>query len=207
MASLSFFRFPHPRLPPRPTVPYISRRSRFCRRSHQASMNGESIFGAAEDEGGDEEGRQRWRWRRIVGASRGTSSRRQRRREGDARVGQNVVFPQGKHEHILARGLFRQIGDCCGGKRKGSSAAAAAAAATTTTTTTTNSARAPLLLTPPFRRPPVPIKHTAVRATNTLRFLSRERDIILKSAVDAAAERQRRTSAQTAEGTEAEVAN
>lgn len=32
-----------------------------------------------------------------------------------------VVFPQGKHEHILARGLFRQIGDCCGGERKGSS--------------------------------------------------------------------------------------
>lgn len=32
-----------------------------------------------------------------------------------------VVFPRGKHEHILARGLFRQIGDCCGGERKGSS--------------------------------------------------------------------------------------
>jgi len=46
-----------------------------------------------------------------------------------------VVFPQGKHEHILARGLFRQIGDCC--ERKGSSDADATSTTISTLTNTT----------------------------------------------------------------------
>lgn len=84
--------------------------------------------------------------RQIVGAARRTRSGRtgsEREREGCELAG--VVFPQGKHEHILARGLFRQIGDCCGGERKGSSP--------------------PPPLPPPPSAPPSPPAAAAVAAT------------------------------------------
>jgi len=114
---------------------------------HQASMNG-NIFRDAENENGGMLARQHC-WRDEEDTNRQDW---EKGRESVSLV--EVVFPQGKHEHILARGLFRQIGDCCGGERKGSS---------------------PSLSPPPASSPPLPSvahclrhQHTALRATNTL---------------------------------------
>lgn len=82
---------------------------------HQASMNG-SIFRDTENEDGGVA-----RQHQTVGEGATGKVNRRDREEGRERELAEVVFPQGKHEHILARGLFRQIGDCCGGERKGSS--------------------------------------------------------------------------------------
>jgi len=103
-----------------------------------------------------------------------------------------VVFPQGKHEHILARGLFRQIGDCCGGERKGSS---------------------PSLSPPPASSPPLPSvahclrhQHTALRATNTLCLPSAQRENETHRIPQCLRRESKRNERSYRRGTEAEVA-
>lgn len=214
MASL-LFRSSIPRLPPaycccislaQPLLPTFpsgidERREHFrgCR-------------GRERGEGALTRGRQRWRWRwRIIEATRRTPSRRPREgkgRERDAswpercfpRVSMSIYLPGAySDKSVIAAEASKRVA------RRHHHPTTTTTITTTTTTIplppSPPAAQAPLLLTPPFAgRLPLPfaIKHAALCATNTLRFLSRERDIILKSAVDAAAERQRRTAAQTA---------
>lgn len=91
--------------------------------SHQASMN-RSIFGYGvaarpiEGVGSRMKRGREYRGFAVEGMQSGGGDGGERD-DGCELAG--VVFPRGKHEHILARGLFRQIGDCCGGERKGSS--------------------------------------------------------------------------------------
>lgn len=148
-------------------------------------MNG-SIFGDAENEGRQSESIRLAAAPQITGAAREDANRqRTEGMEGCELAG--VVFPQGKHEHILARGLFRQIGDCC--ERKGSSDAAAAASTTTSSLTNTTIRRLSVAtaISAPHQGTTPRRKHIALPIGERMR----ERDIILKSAVNPERERQR----------------